>query len=82
MEKLLRYIGIIVSFGIILFMFMVIADAVSTFPTGYAVAHFDRSGSCEDSCGEKLYSSERNCRCDEACITNGDCCFDYKKFCD
>ena len=82
MQKLLRYLGIMISFGMILFMFMVIADAVSTMPTGYVISpEHDNSGSCENSCGGKSVSEKGSCHCDEACTANGDCCGDYQYYC-
>lgn len=78
----MRYFGVLLSLGMILLMFMIIADAVSTLPTGFVIgSDGDKSGSCENACGENSSVEGRSCHCDESCASNGDCCRDFGEFC-
>lgn len=82
-RKLVYYMLTISSFGVVLFMFAIIADAVSKSPTGYAVANYviGDHGSCEDSCGAKSKTEGSKCYCDSRCVEYRDCCGDVKRFC-
>ena len=82
-RKLTYYMLTIASFGAVLFMFLIIADAVSKAPTGYAVANYviGDQGSCENSCGSKSKTEGSNCYCDSKCVEYGDCCGNFLEYC-
>ncbi len=82
-KKAAYYIMAIGSIGAVLFMFAVIADAVSKSPTGFVAANYviGDKGSCESSCGGKSATEGSSCYCDNSCAKYGDCCGDYQGYC-